>query len=162
MEANFSLPNRNQGFAPALAFPGHSGCASRGSLHTIKAAVHERFWWHRNFYFSEGIAKFTAPLLCKYSPLSTHKMKQLLRKSFGLQVSTSSQGSWRQFVKVSDKSRHSQQQNAPTPPSSPWQLHFHTCFLTAGKNCSTLAVCWQFPHQKHFWGEGGDCLKRNV
>lgn len=36
---------------PASVFPEHSGCASWGNLHTIKAAVHERFWWHLNFYF---------------------------------------------------------------------------------------------------------------
>lgn len=141
MEENFSLPNRNQGLGPALVFPGHSGWASWGSLHTIKAAIHERFWWDLNFYFLEGMAEFTAPLLY-YSPLPT----QLLRKSIGLQVSTSSQGSWGLFVKVSDKSRLPQQQNAQTAPSSLPQLHFHTCFLTAGKRCSALVVCWQRFH----------------
>lgn len=92
------------------------------------------------------MAKFTAHLLCNYSPLPTHKMKQLLRKSIGLQVSTTSQGSWGLFVRVSDKSRLPQQENVQTPPSSPQQLHFHTCFLTAEKRCSALAVCWQHFH----------------
>lgn len=75
---------------PALVFPEHSGCASRGNLHTIKAAVYDSFWWHLNFYFLENMAKFIAPLLCNYPLSPTHKMKQLLRKNFGLRASTSS------------------------------------------------------------------------